>query len=827
MTQDVDLIIPMVFPQDPVWQAEYQKYRGGKDATQHVRFRSWGTEELLVRCCMKYMPWLRCIHILIAGESQVQGWMKEAAVVQQHTQPKVHIVFHKDFIPEDYLPCFSSPCFEMFLHKIPGLSECFIYGNDDMFPLSPLEPEDFFRPAASGTGALRPCVRFSEKAYPNNPNVFKRKCMAQLNMIGKPFGKHYNSTYLKPSHSLAPIMKSVCEEVWRRHGDEITMHLSPLTRTDRSYNHYIYMLQAYFDGQAAEHLPRERYVGPKTPTARIAKIIAEPDAGIVCLNDNDGIKDWEKRAAVVREAIRGKLGILAEETAVTAGYGRLRQVTAGHGIALCAIGRRENRYAQEFVEHYLGLGIDHIFICDNNHDGEERFEDVLGNRIAKHTVSIHDYRNRDTVQMTAYSDIYRKYGGQYDWICFFDFDELLVLNDSMTLKKWLSSFSDDTDTVLVNWMCMTDSGMILDDGRQLMERFNEAMPYDRCVQYDFPDNNHVKCIVRGGIQNVVFRKNPHIPDTAQHCRTADGVVCKPSPFQPYSFKTAYLKHFVTKTIEEWMQNKWQKGAGAIRYDKFVERYRDRFFKYNERTPEKQAYMEAFERNRAARVTVCIVHYNTPRLTQCAIRSLWKHTPGVGVIVFDNSDREPFPKMDGVEIIDNTRGQIIDFDMWLAQFPDKLPTKNRWASAKHCYTVQWLINKRRNPFVLMDSDVLVRQDISSFWQREQAFVGQIKPHSSIYRVTVDRVLPMLCFVNVPMIKRSGISFFHPQKMYALTSLRPDCAYDTGCWFLEDVKRHRLPYTDVDIDTYVLHLGHGSWKEKDAEQWLEENRELYCP
>ena len=344
MTQDVDLIIPMVFPQDPVWQAEYQKYRGGKDATQHVRFRSWGTEELLVRCCMKYMPWLRCIHILIAGESQVQGWMKEAAVVQQHTQPKVHIVFHKDFIPEDYLPCFSSPCFEMFLHKIPGLSECFIYGNDDMFPLSPLEPEDFFRPAASGTGALRPCVRFSEKAYPNNPNVFKRKCMAQLNMIGKPFGKHYNSTYLKPSHSLAPIMKSVCEEVWRRHGDEITMHLSPLTRTDRSYNHYIYMLQAYFDGQAAEHLPRERYVGPKTPTARIAKIIAEPDAGIVCLNDNDGIKDWEKRAAVVREAIRGKLGILAEETAVTAGYGRLRQVTAGHGIALCAIGRRENRY---------------------------------------------------------------------------------------------------------------------------------------------------------------------------------------------------------------------------------------------------------------------------------------------------------------------------------------------------------------------------------------------------------------------------------------------------------------------------------------------------
>lgn len=325
MTQDIDLIIPMVFPQDPVWQAECQKYRGGNDVTQHVRFRSWGTEELLVRCCMKYMPWVRCIHILLAGESQVQGWMKEAAVVQQHTQPKIRIVFHKDFIPENYLPCFSSPCFEMFLHRIPGLSECFIYGNDDMFPLSPLEPDDFFRVADStpappldgrgvatskeptGTVALQPCVRFSEKAYPNDPNVFHRKCMAQLNMIGKPFGKHYKSTYLKPSHSLAPITKSVCEEVWQRYGDEITMHLSPLMRTDRSYNHYIYMLQAYFEGRTIKHTPREQYVGPKTPTSVVASIIQDPQAGIVCLNDNKKILDWEKRAAIVRREIELKI----------------------------------------------------------------------------------------------------------------------------------------------------------------------------------------------------------------------------------------------------------------------------------------------------------------------------------------------------------------------------------------------------------------------------------------------------------------------------------------------------------------------------------------
>ena len=85
-------------------------------------------------------------------------------------------------------------------------------------------------------------------------------------------------------------------------------------------------------------------------------------------------------------------------------------------IALVAIGRRENRYAREWVEHYLELGFDHIYICDNNHDGEENFEDVLGDRIAEHKVSIHDYRNRQGVQVVAYNEMYRLYGGQYDWM---------------------------------------------------------------------------------------------------------------------------------------------------------------------------------------------------------------------------------------------------------------------------------------------------------------------------------------------------------------------------------------------------------------------------
>ena len=114
MENAIDLVIPMVFPDDPEWRKVYDSCHGGGDATRHVRFRSWGTEELLVRCAMKYMPWLRCIHILLAQESQVQEWMKDLAAKPQGTeQPEIRLVFHREFMPEKALPCFASPCIEI------------------------------------------------------------------------------------------------------------------------------------------------------------------------------------------------------------------------------------------------------------------------------------------------------------------------------------------------------------------------------------------------------------------------------------------------------------------------------------------------------------------------------------------------------------------------------------------------------------------------------------------------------------------------------------------------------------------------------------------
>ena len=95
--------------------------------------------------------------------------------------------------------------------------------------------------------------------------------------------------------------------------------------------------------------------------------------------------------------------------------------------SLVAIGRRENQYAREWVGHHLALGFDHIYIYDNNHEGEEHFEYVLGDYVTEGLVTVIDYRDKERAQRSAYNDAYQRLSKEYDWLAFFDFDEFLVL----------------------------------------------------------------------------------------------------------------------------------------------------------------------------------------------------------------------------------------------------------------------------------------------------------------------------------------------------------------------------------------------------------------
>jgi hypothetical protein len=235
------------------------------------------------------------------------------------------------------------------------------------------------------------------------------------------------------------------------------------------------------------------------------------------------------------------------------------------------------------------------------------------------------------------------------------------------------------------------------------------------------------------------------------------------------------------------------------------------------------------------MTVCIVHYNTPKLTSHCIRSLLKHHPSARVIIFDNSDLRPFSSVccdtiaTHIEVIDNTRAQILDFNTLLAQFPDKETgpiNKSNYGSYKHCCSVQWLMDHLDEPFLLMDSDVLIRQRINTFCNPRYAFTGHVVCNTrKRFGLEIYRAEPFLCYINTPMLRGAGVTYLNTDYMWALSHQSPNNRYDTGAWFLKDVIDHRLPYRDIDTEPYIAHFGHGSWHATNYRQWLAVHRDLW--
>lgn len=501
--------------------------------------------------------------------------------------------------------------------------------------------------------------------------------------------------------------------------------------------------------------------------------------------------------------------------------------------ALIAIGRLENRYAREFVEHHLALGIDHIYILDNNRQGEEHFEDVLDDYITAGQVTVEDYRDRVLVILQAFTEAYNRHKAEYDWIGIWDFDEFLDLKKSK-LHTFLNNRK--SNCILINWECYGDNGHVKYEAKPCAERFTKPLPKDLHVQYDdHAENEHVKCFIRGGLDSVIYNANPHVPAGCQTYETASGNICDESPLQPFDGKKAVLRHYITKTAEEWVE-KFRRGGCDRRFDVWQKQYKDRFFAYNKKTKEKQQILDSIYEK-----VVAIVHYNTPELTEATIKSLRKHGgEDYKVVIFDNSDERPWKKrMKGVQRIDNTKGQIIDFDKELEKFPDRsndigVCGKCVHGSTKHMMSVQKLWELIPGGFLLMDSDILLKQSVDHMFMFDQCCCGHVQEAwKSGNPAGIDRLVPMLCWINVPMCINGGAKYFDPERTWGLLPGGKDNRnnwYDTGAAFLEDIKTKKPACHGIRIDIRPLmeHLQSGSWLHSDYEKqeaWLEEHADLW--
>ncbi len=225
--EKIDFVIPWVDGNDPAWQKEFDKYIShyNKIDGRNFRYRDWNNLQYWFRGVEKFTPWVNKIHFITWGH--IPEWLNV-------NHSKINIVNHSDYIPKENLPIFNANPIEINIHRIKGLSEKFVYFNDDTFLLKPTKPERFFKNGL-------PCDMAAEKLFSTsgiahirlNNMILINNYFNKRKQILKNFSKFFNIKYelkyilqallLLPfknfsgfynAHKPNSFLKSTFNEVW-------------------------------------------------------------------------------------------------------------------------------------------------------------------------------------------------------------------------------------------------------------------------------------------------------------------------------------------------------------------------------------------------------------------------------------------------------------------------------------------------------------------------------------------------------------------------------------------------------------------------------------
>lgn len=320
----IDIVVTWVDMNDARWQTDFHKYSGKGDIESNgvvdARFRDYGFLKYWFRGIEKFAPWVRRIHFVTCG--QKPEWLDE-------TNPRLNLVNHKDFIPAQFLPTYNSVVIERFMYKIPGLSERFVYFNDDFYMLRPIPEERFFQkglPCDIAVFQYNPTWSQWYKTLKNNirlinRNFDKKEVMREFKdkWFNKEYeGKDWQNKLLKPynrfitlrvHHNAQPYLKSTFEEVWAVEEQELTLTSSNRFRHSSDYSPELFRTWQICKGN---FMPYNTYKDTKmfplmVKPKQAVKAIRNQEYSLVCLNDNKNIRNYNELMNELEEAFKSIL----------------------------------------------------------------------------------------------------------------------------------------------------------------------------------------------------------------------------------------------------------------------------------------------------------------------------------------------------------------------------------------------------------------------------------------------------------------------------------------------------------------------------------------
>ena len=309
--QNIDIVIAWVDGSDAEWLAEKKKYSAGANTDDRVsRYRDWDNLQYIFRGIEKFAPWVNNVFFVTWGH--LPKWLNK-----EH--PKLKIIEHKDYIPKEYLPTFSSHTIELNFHRIKELSEHFIYFNDDTFLIKKTKSEDFFKNGKPCDCAVLTAHSHTEdrwfifaeyRAIGILNKYFKVKEVIKNNRKGwfnLKYGKMLFRSWVLSGfprftgiwqpHLPNSLCKSTIVELWEKEGEKLNQTCLNRFRTMTDFNQWLFRDWQFASGNFE---PRSVKFGKRFETddndylRKVTNYIEKQEGSVICINDSDSNMNSDK-----------------------------------------------------------------------------------------------------------------------------------------------------------------------------------------------------------------------------------------------------------------------------------------------------------------------------------------------------------------------------------------------------------------------------------------------------------------------------------------------------------------------------------------------------
>ncbi len=278
--REIDIVYTWVDDKDTRWQQKKAFYAPASSG-QSPRYAEYEQLRYSLRSLASYCPFVRNIYIVT--DDQKPHWL-------DLDHPKIRLIDHRDIFPDSsVLPVFNSVAIEANLHRIPGLSENFIYMNDDFFFGSPVSEQTFVH--SNGIGKI--FLESSPNAYGEILDDYEDTRKLSLYSAQVFLKKMGRNPFYWPLH--VPMIKNrevmaeaeACfQEEWertRRSRFRESETISPL--------YLVYSYYAYETGRAVQDSIPHRYLSTDDKNLEkslqtLGTEIKEGRCKVFCINDH-------------------------------------------------------------------------------------------------------------------------------------------------------------------------------------------------------------------------------------------------------------------------------------------------------------------------------------------------------------------------------------------------------------------------------------------------------------------------------------------------------------------------------------------------------------